>query len=203
MADAENGRFRRGAFKAADSQVLALILISYAPSVALVAAGSTVSSGLFAHEETRAPALVTVATVGLNVALALLLVRLFTLPALGIGLAASLTALVRVALRLGILRRRAGRLDGRRIAVSAARMLAATALMSLAVLGLRDRLLAATLSATAGTWQITALRALDLAILTLVGGLIYAAALKALRATEIDGALAGLRTVLRGRATAS
>ena len=193
----------RGAFKAADSQVLALILISYAPSVALVAAGSTVSSGLFAHEETRAPALVTVATVGLNVALALLLVRLFTLPALGIGLAASLTALVRVALRLGILRRRAGRLDGRRIAVSAARMLAATALMSLAVLGLRDRLLAATLSATAGTWQITALRALDLAILTLVGGLIYAAALKALRATEIDGALAGLRTVLRGRATAS
>ena len=193
----------RGAFRAQDSRVLALTLISYAPSVALVAAGSTVTSGLFAHEETRAPAIVTVATVGLNVALALLLVRLFAMPALGIGLAASLTALVRVVLRIGILRRRAGRLDGRRIAVSAARMTAATALMSLALIGLRDRLLTTTLSAVAGTWQITALRAVDLAILTLVGGLVYAASLKALRATEIDGALAGLRTVLRRRPAAS
>ncbi len=193
----------RGAFRAADSQVLALTLISYAPSVALVAAGSTVSSGLFAHEETRAPALVTVATVFLNVGLAWGLVRLLDPPALGIGVAASLTAAVRVLARLAILRRRAGRLDGRRIALSALRMSGATLLMSLALWSTSDPLLAALLPPSASAWQALVLRAIHLATLALGGAALYALALRLLGATEIEGALAGLRTVLRRRGAAS
>lgn len=189
----------RGAFGPEDSRLLAQTLVSFAPSVALVAAGSTVSSGLFAHEETRAPALVTVATVFLNVALALVFVRLLDPAALGIGVAASLTALVRVLARLAILRRRAGRLDGRRITLSAARMLGATLLMSLALWWASDPLLAALLPPAAPAWQALILRASHLAALAMGGAALYAAALKALGATEIDGALAGLRTVLRRR----
>lgn len=123
--------YRHGRFE--DAARPAAILRMYTLGMWAYFANHILLRAYYAQTDTRTPIRVTGSLAVVNMLLVVVLV--FPLKASGIGLATACTASLNAILLAGLLRRRWGRLGGRRLALSAARTAVASAVMGGAVLG--------------------------------------------------------------------
>jgi putative peptidoglycan lipid II flippase len=123
--------FERSAFTAADTAATAAALQFYALGLVGYSVVRIASPVFYALGENRTPVKVSVATVAVNAALNIVLVRFIGYRGLALG--TSVAALFNAALLMFLLRRRLGGLDGRRVASSFVRIMIASILMALAV----------------------------------------------------------------------
>jgi len=123
--------FEGGRFGAEDTRATAGALAALAVGLVFFAGVRVVVPAFYALKDTRLPVLAALADCATFIVLCALLTRPLGLP--GIGLAASAAAGVNLAILLGMLRRREGRLRGRQIAASLARVVVAACLMGAAL----------------------------------------------------------------------
>jgi putative peptidoglycan lipid II flippase len=133
--------FVRGRFTPEDAARAADILRMYVLGMWAFCGYQVVTRAFYALKDPKTPMKVSCAMAGLYMLVVLTLVWVPGLGPRAFGLAAALTFSLNVLLLAVILRRRLGRLGGRKLAVSAARSAVACAAMAGAVLGLK-RLLA-------------------------------------------------------------
>ncbi len=125
--------FEGGRFGAADTLATAEVLAALSAGLVFFAGVRVVVPAFYALKDTRMPVLAALADCATFIVLCALLVRRLGLP--GIGLAASAAAAVNVAMLLTVLRRREGRMRGREIAASLARVALAASVMGGALYG--------------------------------------------------------------------
>jgi putative peptidoglycan lipid II flippase len=123
--------FEGGRFGAADTRATATALATLAIGLLFFAGVRVVVPAFFALKDTRMPVFAALADCGTFVLLCLLLTRPMGLA--GIGLAASAAAGVNLGILVLILRLREGRLHGKEIVVSLARVTVAAAVMGVAL----------------------------------------------------------------------
>jgi putative peptidoglycan lipid II flippase len=142
--------------------------------------------GFYAQQDTRTPFFLNVLENGVNVLLAFALVGRFGVQ--GLAFAYSAAYVVAAAVTFLALRRRVGRLEGRRLAATSARIAAATAIMGIAAY-LASRAVG---SPTGGGAVVR------LVVGVVVGVVVYGACLLAFRVEEIDALRDRLRDRRRG-----
>lgn len=123
--------FEHGEFTAADTPATARALVLYAPGIVGYAAVRLTAPVFYAFGTSLTPALVGVLTVAANVGLNLVLVRVLGYPGLALG--TTIAAWLNAGVLLGLLHRRLGGIEARRLAVSFARSCAAAGVMGAAV----------------------------------------------------------------------
>jgi putative peptidoglycan lipid II flippase len=123
--------FEGGRFAAPDTRATAAALATLAAGLLFFAGVRVVVPAFYALKDTRMPVLAAMADCATFVLLCVLLTRPMGLS--GIGLAASAAAGVNLAFLLLILRRREGRLHGKEILISFARVGVAAAVMAVAL----------------------------------------------------------------------
>ena len=183
--------FERGSFTSADTAATAAALMCYAPGLLGYSTVKIAVPSFFALRDSRTPALISVGSVVLNVALNLLLIRLMGYRGLALGTA--IAALVNAAALLYLLQRRLGGLEGPRIAMAFVKISVASALMAWAAFGTEQWL--ATTWPGPGTW----LQATRLGIAISAGLIVLATAARALRIEEFDDVRRWLLTQLHAR----
>jgi putative peptidoglycan lipid II flippase len=141
--------FEHGSFTRDATTATAAALVCYAPGLIGYSAIKLAVPAFYALRDARTPVVVGIVSVALNVALNVALARLLGFKGLAIGTTAS--ALFNGAALMWLLRRRLHGLDGRRIAVAAAKVLGASIVMALVAWGAEKRL--------ADAWPGTALQA--------------------------------------------
>jgi putative peptidoglycan lipid II flippase len=122
--------YEHGRFEPADTVATANALVMYCIGLPAFAAVGVLTRTFYALGDTRTPVRATFVAVALNIALNLLLMR--SLAHLGLALATSATSFANLIQLAFYLRRRVGRLEGRRIARTVLRVLAAAALPAVA-----------------------------------------------------------------------
>jgi putative peptidoglycan lipid II flippase len=125
--------FERGSFTAADTTATAAALIFYAPGLLGYSAVKIAVPSFYAVHDSRTPVLVSVATMVINVAMNVTLVRV--LGYRGLALGTGVSAIVNAGALLWLLRSRLGGLDERRIATSFVKVLIASLFMGVAAWG--------------------------------------------------------------------
>jgi putative peptidoglycan lipid II flippase len=120
--------FERGAFTPRDTAATAAALMCYAVGLTGYSVVKVVSPTFYALHESRTPVLVSAASVLVNAALNIALVRQFGY--LGLAVGTSVTALLNAGVLLALLRRRIGSIEGTRLLGVFARSLAAALLMA-------------------------------------------------------------------------
>jgi putative peptidoglycan lipid II flippase len=120
--------FEYGNFTAADSRATAGALQFYALGLVGYSLVRIVTPTFYALQRSRIPVAASVASIAINIALNLALVRV--LGYRGLALGTSLTALLNGALQIWLLRRHLGGIDGRRIASTLGRILIAAMVMA-------------------------------------------------------------------------
>jgi putative peptidoglycan lipid II flippase len=125
--------FEHGAFTPAHTAATASALAFYAPGLVGYSAVKIAVPSFYSLRDSRTPALVSGVTVLLNVALNVTLVRVMGFTGLALGTAAS--AMFNASVLIWLLRSRLDGIDGRRVAVSLARIGAASFAMGLAAWG--------------------------------------------------------------------
>jgi putative peptidoglycan lipid II flippase len=123
--------FERGRFTPADTQATALALVCYAPGIVGYSVVRFVVPSFYALGTSLTPAFVSVGSVGLNIVLNLILVRVLGYQGLALG--TSIAALTSAAVLLMLLRERLNGLEGTKLADSFIRITVAAALMGAAV----------------------------------------------------------------------
>ena len=170
--------YQRGAFDAEQTRTVATLLAAYAVGLVGYSAYFFLVRAFYSRRNTRTPAVLNVAIFVIFVGFAYALSRLWQAPGIALALSAAYALLALAS--LAATRREIGRIDGRRLANSLARILAAGAVMyALALAGVE------LLGEGNSFWE-------RLAILALVGGVSTAAYLGvalALRAEELRAVL--------------
>ena len=123
--------FERGAFDAGDRQRVAGTLVFYSIGLTAYFAQHIVVRAFYALRDSKTPARLAIQIVGLNVAMNLALV--FVLQERGLALATAVCAVIQVSVLSARLRAIVPELAWRRIGGAAARMVAATAVMTTAL----------------------------------------------------------------------
>ena len=183
--------FERGSFTSADTAATAAALMCYAPGLLGYSTVKIAVPSFFALRDSRTPALISVGSVVLNVALNLLLIRLMGYRGLALGTAVA--ALVNAAALLYLLQRRLGGLEGPRIAMAFVKISVASTLMALAAFGTEQWL--ATTWPGLGVWH----QATRLGTAISAGLIVLATAARALRIEEFDDVRRWLLTQLHAR----
>lgn len=119
--------FERGSFTPADTAATAAALVFYAPGLIGYSMVKIAVPSFYAIHETRTPVLVSLVTVAFNITLSLTLVNVLGYRGLALGTAVS--SILNALLLLWALQKRLGGLDGRRIAVTFTKALAAALVM--------------------------------------------------------------------------
>jgi putative peptidoglycan lipid II flippase len=178
--------FERGAFTPADTAATAAALTFYAPGLVGYSAVKLASPAFYALRDSRTPVVVSVSSVAANVVLNLTLVRVLGYRGLALGTA--IASLLNAAVLLGLLSRRIGGLDDRRVLAAFAKISVASAVMAAAVMGVSGW--------AAAAWPDPGwlARGLQLGASIAAGLLVLAAAARLLRIAEFDEAV---RRVLR------
>jgi len=123
--------YERYNFLPRDSVNTAAALMLYAPGLLGYSAVKIASPTFYSMRDSRTPVLVSVGSVATNLFLNLYLVRVLGFRGLALGTA--IAAVLNAAVLLGLLSRRLGGLDGRRVADSAFRIVMASAVMGIVV----------------------------------------------------------------------
>ena len=121
--------FEHGEFTSADTLATAAALQMYAVGLIGYSVVRIISPTFYALQRSRVPVMVSAASVVVNVALNIALVRVMGYRGLALG--TSITAILNAALQLLLLRRELGGLEGSRVAASFARTLLAAAVMGM------------------------------------------------------------------------
>jgi putative peptidoglycan lipid II flippase len=120
--------FERGNFTVADTAATARALRFYAVGLVGYSVVRILSPAFYALNKSRIPVAASVASVVANIVLNVMLVR--EMGYAGLALGTSLAAALNAALQFGLLRQHLGGLDGRRIATSLAKVVAASLVMA-------------------------------------------------------------------------
>ena len=123
--------FERGSFTPADTQATALALTCYAPGIVGYSVVRIAVPSFYALGTSLTPAVVSLGSVGLNIVLNLVLVRVLGYQGLALGTA--IAALTNGALLLALLRQRLDGLEGARIANTFGRIAVAAVVMGAVV----------------------------------------------------------------------
>ena len=181
--------YERGNFTPADTQATALALVCYAPCVVGYSAVRLLVPSFYALGRSLAPAIVSMAAVGLNITLNLVLVRVIGYQGLALGTAVA--SLANAGFLLVLLRRPLGGVDGQRIIATLAKITVAAAAMGFVV-------------STADQWSQSIWPGIDSGWLMLlvgteivIGLAVLAAAARALKISEIDEVLVQVGKRLR------
>ena len=119
--------FERGRFTPADTAATAAALACYAPGLVGYSVVKLVSPAFYALGRSRIPVMASAVSVGCNIGLSLILVRL--LGHRGLALGTALAALINAGLLLWMLRARLGGLEGKRLVTASIKIsVAATAM---------------------------------------------------------------------------
>jgi putative peptidoglycan lipid II flippase len=130
-----------GEFTPADTVATAQALQLYAGGLIGYSVVRIISPTFYALQRSRVPVTVSAASVAVNVALNLALVQVMGFRGLALG--TTLTSVLNATVQLILLRRELGGLEGRRLALSLARVLAAAAVMAVVTWGTHVLLLGA------------------------------------------------------------
>jgi putative peptidoglycan lipid II flippase len=125
--------YERGAFDRADTAATAAALIFYAPGLLGYSIVKIASPTFYSLRDSRTPAIVSIASVAVNLVLNLVLVRVLGFRGLALGTAVA--ALFNAGVLLWLLRRRLHGLDGRTLSGALARIAAASAVMAIVAVG--------------------------------------------------------------------
>ena len=183
--------FERGSFTPADTQATALALACYAPGIVGYSAVRLVVPSFYALGASLTPALVSIGSVGLNIVLNLVLVRVLGYQGLALGTA--IAALSNAALLLAILRQRLDGLEGAALANGFVRITLAAAVMGAAVWQ-ADRWFT-TRWPSAGLWTQVLVVGTEIG----VGLAVLGAAARVLNIDELDQALTRVTGAFRRR----
>jgi putative peptidoglycan lipid II flippase len=182
--------FEQGQFGPADTVQVAGALRCYAVGLLSFAAVKIVTDGFYALHDIRAPLMVSFVSILSNAGLNWTFVVVLGMDHRGLALATSATMTISVVWLWLLLRRRAelGRLDGGRTVMTLMKTVAASVLMGGFVLG--------TFRFLDGSYghAIVWTRLLQVGSAIGVGVVVFVAACKALRVSELDQALAALRS---------
>jgi putative peptidoglycan lipid II flippase len=171
--------YQGGKFELYDTRQTALALSCYALGLAGYAAIKVLTPAFYALGDSRTPMYVSLLSIGINLGAVISLLRYTRLGHAGLALSSSAVALVGFAILFEVLRRRIGGIDGRKLAESAAKVLAASAGMGIAVAVLRDSIEAA--------WGISRLvRLAELGIAIPAGLVVFYALCRLLRVSELE-----------------
>ncbi len=184
--------FQRGAFDDTDAAMTGTAVLFYSLGILFIVWRDYLNRTFYALQDTATPMWTGLAAVAVNIGLNLALVRVMGLG--GLALASSAAALVGFGLILWRLRRRLGRIGGRRLAIETGKVCLAAGLMGLAVWRANEAL-------AAGAWGLLAeqlVQALGggalgdfaaagarLVGLIAFGGLVYAVLCRLLRVREM------------------
>jgi putative peptidoglycan lipid II flippase len=177
--------FQHGSFTRADTSATAVALACYAPGLVGYSVVRFAVPAFYALHDSRTPVAVSVVTMLLNVALNIALVRVIGYAGLALGTAGA--SLFNAALLLWLLRGRLDGLDGRRIAVSFAKILVASLIMGVVVWQANAMLATVMATDTIAARFVRVSSDIALALLVLV------VAARALRIDEFTEALAIVR----------
>jgi putative peptidoglycan lipid II flippase len=119
-----------GKFGPHDTAATAAALMFYAPGLLGYSAVKIASPSFYALGDSRTPVIVSVASVAVNLALNIVLVRVMGYRGLALGTA--IAAMFNALVLLAVLSRRLDGLDGRRVAVALVKIVAASVLMGIA-----------------------------------------------------------------------
>jgi putative peptidoglycan lipid II flippase len=122
--------FERGQFTPADTAATAAALAFYAPGLVGYSIVKLLSPAFYALRSSRVPVMASALSVGVNIALNLLLVRVMGHRGLALGTA--LAALLNAGVLLLMLRERLGGIDGRRMVTAVSKISAASLVMAVA-----------------------------------------------------------------------
>ena len=125
--------FQRGAFGLSSTRAVAWALQFYAPGLFAYSCVEIATRAFFALHDTKTPVLISLITMGLNVALSLAFIHLSPLSYGGLALSHVIATTAEMAALLLLLQRRLGGLGGRRLLAPLLRMAVATGLMGLTV----------------------------------------------------------------------
>ena len=181
--------FERGRFLPSDTAATAGALQFYAVGLLGYSAARIASPTFYALRQSRVPVAVSMGTIAVNVALSVALVRVIGFR--GLALSTSLAALANGAVLIVLLRRRLNGIDGRRLAVAFAKIVAAASIMVAAALG-AQRILGAVVPGDGVLVQIARLGTSIGAALLVLG-----VSAKMLRIEEFDEAMTVVRSPLR------
>jgi putative peptidoglycan lipid II flippase len=187
--------FERGRFLPADTAATADAVRLYAVGLVGYSAARIASPTFYALRQSRVPVAVSVATIVVNVALSVTLVRVMGFRGLALG--TSLSSIANGALLLLLLRRRLGGIEGRRLAVALVKVTAAAGLMVAAASGV------AHLMANVTSGHHFAAQLLRVGVSIGVAVAVLAGAAKALGIEEFDEALSVIRSRIHSRSAAS
>jgi putative peptidoglycan lipid II flippase len=181
--------YQWGRFHASDTRQTALALSCYAVGLAGYSAIKILAPAFYALNDARTPMLVSLASIGINFAAATTLVKLTGLGHLGLALSTSSVALFGSVALFVLLRKRIRRMEGRALASSTAKILAASAVM-----GLVCYLSSRGVHHWLGSRKIGQLT--DLAISIPLGTLAYYGLCRVLRVAELEAAWRALAAPL-------
>jgi putative peptidoglycan lipid II flippase len=184
--------YQGGKFRAYDTHQTALALSCYAIGLAGYAALKVLAPAFYALNDARTPMLVSLASILVNIAAASSMVKLAGLGHAGLALSTSLVALFGSIVLFDLIRRRVGRLDGRRLSAAFLKISASSALMG-AACALSSRMVQHWI----GVSRLA--RVADLAISVPVGLLVFLAAAKLFRLPELEAARRALIVPLAQR----
>jgi putative peptidoglycan lipid II flippase len=177
--------FLRGKFTPVDALATSQTVIAYLVGLWAVASVAIVVRVFYAYNDAKTPVAIAVAALLLNILLALSLVE--TWRHVGLALATSLASILNFGLLIIFVRRKIGRIGGRRLAISVLKSAAASAVMGLGV-WLAVRVL---VPGGPSTWG----RLWTCGLGTVLGGVFFVMAAAALRCPE----LAEIRGQIRRR----
>jgi putative peptidoglycan lipid II flippase len=184
--------YQGGKFRAYDTHQTALALSCYAIGLAGYAAIKVLAPAFYALNDARTPMFVSVASILVNVAAASTMVKVAGLGHAGLALSTSLVALFGSIVLFDLIRRRVGRLGGRRLSGGFLKILASSALMG-AACALSSR----SIQHWIGVSRMA--RVADLAVSVPLGLIVFLGAAKLFRLPELEAARRALIAPLARR----
>lgn len=178
--------FQGGRFTAYDTHQTAVALAWYSAGLGGYAAAKILAPAFYALNDGRTPALISAASVALNLVLAWGLLRWTGMGHAALALSTSAVALSGAAILFALMRRRVGRLHGRALCWSIARIAAASALM-----GAACRVSSLTVHAIGAHGRIANLA--DLAVSIPLGAVTFYAAARWLGIRELEDLVGAAR----------
>jgi len=184
--------YQGGRFQLYDTQQTAVALSCYAIGLAGYAALKVLNPAFYALGDARTPMLVSLASIAINFATAVAMIRLAGFGHAGLAISTSVVALFGFVVLFEILRRRIGGVYGRTLAAGILKVSLASAIMA-GVIWLSTR----TMERWFGVSQLA--RLADIAVSIPLGLLVYYAMCKILGVTELDMAIRAFVDPVRRR----
>lgn len=185
--------YQWGRFTAFDTHQTAVALACYSAGLAGYSAIKILAPAFYALNDTRTPMLVSLASIAINLAAAWGLVRWAGMGHAGLALSTSLVALFGAVTLFAILRERLHGMAGRRLAASAAKVVAAASIMGAVC---RASSYAIQAAAGAGKWA----RLADVAVSIPLGAVVFYGVARALRVAELEAVRDACYTSIRNAA---